>query len=341
MDKFQVYGFADIQYVRSDHESMGDTNGSFDVSHFNVMTNYQVNSRVSAKIHLEYERSSSHVEDHAGNEEEQGEGEHEEEEEISAFGALEVVWAYIEFDLSHSTRIRTGKNLTPFGIFNEIHDASPSYNSVDIPSAIYRAGRVGGMSMFPEIITGIFILADHQISDNASWNYVAYVGNGEHAEGSNIKDENVNKIIGGRIAFSPTFDIHLSSSFLSHKVGEEENNHESWIVSLEYAPSPFEVHAEYAISERENLTAATVTESSWYMEAAYTLHLFTPFMRYGWLDPDDDSDNDEWTETVIGSSYHLMENTVLKFEYRIYQGDGLEKDDNDYNEVAAAVTVAF
>ena len=70
--------------------------------------------------------------------------------------------------------------------------------------------------------------------------------------------------------------------------------------------------------------------------------MVTPFVRYGTLDPDDDKDKDEWAELVYGINCEVQPNVILKLENRNFNGDiNNSKIPNDYNEVAAALTVAF
>jgi hypothetical protein len=325
-DNIKVNGFVDFEYEISDDDVKGDTKGSFDSYHFNILTEYAVSEAVTAKLHLEYEHSPV-FEGHEGD-----------KDATSGSGELKVEWSYIEFLLSNTTKVRAGKNLTPFGIYNEIHDATPTYNSMRTPWGIYKAGSVGGHDTFPKFSTGLFLLGDHYTNNDMNINYVFYIANGENDTKNEAKeDENTNKAVGGRIGISPIEDINLSASIFNGKAGVAEADHSAWGVSAEYVPYPLAARAEYATSDND-----TDEQESWYVEAAYSVKKLTPFFRYGWLDPDKTANDDEWEEAVIGINYQWQPNVVFKLENRSFGGNPGNSDvTEDYNEIGAAVTVAF
>jgi len=150
-------------------------------------------------------------------------------------------------------------------------------------------------------------------------------------------DENKNKTIGARFRITPMHDLTLGASYYKGQKGVAKIDHKTQGVSAEYTAFPFLARAEYVTSK-----LGTVTAKSAYAEAAYTINRSTPFVRYNILDPDDNIGNDKWTELDLGIAYELQPSVVLKLEDRAVGGKpGNSVIYDDYNEIAAAVTVAF
>ena len=315
--KIITHGFVDVEFEKSNHDTLGDPNGSFDQVHFNLLTEYAASDTMSAKLNLEFEHSPITEDD---------------------TGSVAIEWSYLEYIVNNSIKIRAGKTLTPFGIYNEVHDATPTRPFIRIPWGIYASEKVGGFDMIPHHNTGLFLLGNHYLTGDVNLNYVLYVGNGENdVENSAEIDENKNKALGARVNISPTNDITLSGSYYKDKVGVAETEHKSANLIASYTPYPLLARAEYAVSK-----LGAVTEKSGYVEASYAINKFNPYFRYSMLDPDKDTSNDNWTELDIGVAYQLQPNVLLKLEDRSVRGKpGNIEINDDYNEIAAAVTVAF
>ena len=312
-----THGFVDAEFEKSNHDTLGDPNGSFDQVHFNLLTEYALSDTMTAKLDLEFEHSPV-TEDGTGN--------------------VALEWSYIEYIVTNTTKIRAGKALTPFGIYNEIHDATPTRPSIRIPWGIFASEKVGGFDMIPHHSTGLYVLGNHFLTGDVNMNYVVYIANGENdVENAAEIDENKNKAVGARFWISPTSDISFGASYYKDQVGVLKTNHKSQGLSVVYTPFPFMARAEYATSKLD-----TVTETSGYAEVAYTVNKLTPFIRYDILDPDTNTSNDRWSELDIGIAYKLQPKAVLKLENRSVSGKpGNIEVNDDYNEIAAAVTVAF
>lgn len=318
MDEFRLNGFFDIEYEKSysDSKSLGDTNGSFDQVHFNLLMEFPVSDPLTVKGHIEYEHGP-HLPDH---------------------GELNVEWAYLEYLVSNTMKVRGGTVLTPFGIYNEIHDATPTYVSIRVPFGIYKTNKVGGFSMFPKFSTGFTLLGNYFSEGDLHLNYVLYIANGENDIAHEMEtDENSNKAIGGRIMVSPIEGVTVGGSYFTGKKGTNKKDHSTWAGSVNYNHYPLNVRAEYASSRLDNQT-----EKGWYGEVSYRINMITPFVRYGTLDPNDSVNNDEWTELVYGINYEIRPNFVWKIENRQFGGNpNNTKVPDDYNEIAVSLTVAF
>jgi hypothetical protein len=324
MDEFKLNGFFDLEYEKADgpgHTTtpVGDENGSFDQYHFNLLMEFPVSDTVIVKGHIEYEHGP----------------------QLPSKGELKVEWSYVEVLVNNYLTLRGGLALTPFGIYNEIHDATPTYFSIRTPWEIFKSSSVGGHAMFPKFTTGLFARGMYTTSGDLSLSYVAYTGNGENATKNEAeKDENENKAVGGQVMISPLNGVTVGGSYYQ---GEKQtgattkDDHLAWAASLDLMLLPVGIRAEYASSH-----LGTVTQIGWYGEASYAIKKLTPYVRYGGLDPDHTVANDNWTELVTGLHYRLQQNVVLKAEHRHFSGEPLNsKVDLDYNEWGAALAVAF
>ena len=325
LDQFKLNGFFDLEYEKADgpgHTTtpVGDEKGSFDQYHFNLLTEFPVSDTVTVKGHVEYEHGPS-LEDQQGD--------------------IRIEWAYVEYLLNNAVTLRGGLANTPFGIYNEIHDATPTYLSIRTPWEIYKSPSIGGHAMFPKFNTGLFARGTYVVPGGVNLTYVGYVGNGENAVKNEAeKDDNENKAVGGQLMILPFNGVTVGGSYYQ---GEKQtsattkDDHLAWAASLDLMLLPVGLRAEYASSHLGN-----VTQIGWYGEASYAVNKLTPYVRYGALDPDHAAGNDGWTGLVSGLHYRLQPNVALKAEHRHFSGEsGNAKVNLDFNEWAAAITVAF
>lgn len=70
-------------------------------------------------------------------------------------GSITVHGAYAQWTPTPQVRLRAGRLLTPWGFYNEIHDASPTYPSVHLPFVIYHPQMMGGFDSYQQAVTGV------------------------------------------------------------------------------------------------------------------------------------------------------------------------------------------
>ena len=324
LENLKLNGFFDLQYQWAySNNSHGDTQGSFEQHHFNILLEMPVNNRISVKGHIEFEHSPKICGDCTP---------------PAGSGDVNIEWAYFEYLVNNNSRLRGGAMLTPFGLYNEIHDATPTYVFTRIPWGIYRPDLVGGTAMFPKFSTGLALLGEYFPESDFDLNYTFYIANGENDTKNEAElDENNNKAVGGRIMMSPIYGLSVGGSFYNGEKGVCKASHSTWAGSLEYLRPPFHIQAEYASS---NLSK--VNEISWYGEVSYLLKKATPYIRYAKLDPDNKKPNDEWSALIYGFAYKFQPNVILKIENRMNTGssNNIVIPDN-FNEAAASIAIAF
>lgn len=325
LGNLRINGFFDLEYEKaySSGNSAGDTKGSFDQQHFNILLEFPVSNAASVKGHIEYEHGPQLSGDSAGT------------------GDINIEWSYLEYLVNNNLKLRGGIILTPFGLYNEIHDATPTYVFIRIPWSIYNADLTGGFAMFPKVSTGINILGNYFSDSIFNISYTLYIANGENRVNNGAeKDDNSNKAIGGRLMVAPVDGLNIGGSFFTDKIGKSGDNHFSWLASFDYIIHPLQLRAEYASSEITGMTG--ITETSWYGEASYMIRKFSPYVRYNKFDPDISKSDDEWTCLIYGLAYKIQPNLILKVENRqIYGSAGNSDVQSDYNEAGVAITAAF
>jgi hypothetical protein len=334
-DRLKINGIFDLEYEKADGpgnsdptKAVGDEKGSFDQYHFNILMEFPVSDNLTVKGHIEY----AHAPQLTGKTDSQG--------------AIKMEWAYVEYMASNHLQVRGGMVLTPFGFYNEIHDATPTFLSIRTPWGIYRSTKAGSTdAMFPKFSTGIFVAGRYFPETRFSLNYDVYVANGENATNNEAeRDDNSNKAIGGRLMVTPITGINIMGSYYDGKKQTgvaSQADHTACAVGAEYVPYYIPYHAkfrgEYAVSK-----LGDVTQVGWYGEGSYTFGKIRPYVRFGVLDPDTDQDDDHWTEWVYGINYQFQSGFFLKVEDRRMGGDSANTGVNqDYNELAAALAVAF
>lgn len=324
LDRFKLNGYMDLEYTKSNNDQ-GNESGSFDQRHFNLLMKAAINERLSVKGHIEFEHGASTQ---------------------SNFGTVQVEWAFIEYVYDDFLKLRGGKLLTPYGFYNEIRDATPALIFINVPKSIYNAEQIGGIAIMPKWNTGLNVLGEHFFSEDFSIDYNFYIGNGESLSTTNEAqfDDNTDKAFGGRIQVHPTFNSTIGfSAFHGDKAitAASDIPHTAYGVSGAFDMENFNVAGEYFLSKLSGNDA-----KGYYVQASYSFHdRFTPYLVYSYLDPDADVSNDQWESIAGGINVKLMEGLFFKMEYHKNQrgsnNSEVTNGRNDFDEVKAAITVAF
>lgn len=301
-------------------------NGTFDFRHLNLLLDINPAPGLMVRSNIEF--------DHAPDTE-------------LGYGGVILEYGFAEYLFKDWLKARVGKVLTPYGFFNEIHDASPAYLGVTVPDSVYKADKRGGFSILPKWVTGLNVLGVVDISDESEFDYVVYVGNGESVGYNEAQfDVNPNKAVGGRaqISFDSEKYILGVSAFYGEKGLSETNlaeTHFGYVLSAAYALSNLNIKAEYAqakLGER--------TEYGWYIQPSYRIGRYTPYMRVQASDPDDRYPDDYWNTYLAGLNVQVNKHLFVKFEWRENNrgennNDILTPGNEDFSEFKSSVTVLF
>lgn len=327
------HGYVDFLYKQNtkaeapDEPSAPDpTNGAFDFRHLTFLADIRVMPELWIKTNVEFD--------------------HTPDTELG-YGGIIMEYGFAEYVVKDWLKLRAGKSLTPYGIFNEIHDASPTYLSVDIPEFIYKAEKKGGFALIPKWVTGLSTMGFTTPCDGCEFDYVVYVANGESVgvnEGQ--YDSNHNKAVGGRaqISFNDEAILAGLSAFYDEKAVAETRlteNHWAYLISLNYNRAAFNLKAEYGQSK-----LGSRTESVWYIHPSYRIGRYTPYLMVQSIDPSDIQPDDYWNAYTAGVNVQVNKHMFLKFEWRENSrgennNDILTPGNENFGEFKSAVTIYF
>lgn len=333
------HGYLDMEFNKADRNwsaTRDYQNGSFDAHHFNMVLEAQVNEKLSvaAMVGLEHGLDQSSV----------------------AFdnGRIVVEYAFGQYAFNDYFKIRAGKMLTPYGLLNEIHDATPALLTIEAPMTLYVTEQRGGEAIFPEWSTGVGATGNFFLFEDMTLDYVLYIANGENTGRTNEAehDDNENKALGGRVLFSPWDFLTLGFSVFRGDKAMRLNpsldkTHASYGFSLAFEWESFNLSGEFFDSKIRN-----IEEQASYVQASYTFFgRLTPHIKYEFLNillSDNEKENnrlDDWHDLGVGINFKVIDGLFLKAEFHNHLiGEGnsnVTRNIRRYNEVMGQVAIAF
>lgn len=303
-EKLTFYGFFDLEMEASNEP--GGANWTFDQHHLNLVTIYQLDDRWRVFTEVEYEHGAAL-------------------EEGKVSGDIVLERAVLEYRLSDAFEVRMGKFLTPFGLYNERHDATPSLLATALPSSVYSGSRVndlgGTQYLFAKFATGVQLRG---LLARNGWQgeYAVYISNGR-GPAPGEQDNNSNKALGGRLLIrAPENDIQLGVSFYDERNGEVANTRQQSLgldATVRYLGVLVESEALIPRLEKVNLAGAPNgtyrTARGYYVQISRPLTgVVTPFARFDVFDNDISAYGDRETEVVAGLNVAATRSVFFKNE---------------------------
>ena len=159
-DRININGYTNFEFEKQfQDQGFGDPNGSFDSDQLDLVFNIHATDRVRAAADFSWEHGTA-TEEGRGNQ------------------ALE--YGFVEYTVKDWLKVRAGKMLTPFGIYNEFHTAKPAFLSVKEAPALNKAERAvkGAIRMYPRWGSGIALHGDVPVGGDNDLTYDLLVANG-------------------------------------------------------------------------------------------------------------------------------------------------------------------
>ncbi len=327
--RVNLYGFFDMEASVSNQE--GNRSWTFDQHHFNLMSHYKLDHNFKVTSELEWEHGPSH-------------------EEGNFSGKIYLARAFLEYKYANYFGVRVGKFMTPFGIYNERHDATPTFLSTVLPHSVYGKHELATETEdrnFALTSTGIQFLGTQYYNKwQVRYQFIISNGRGEEPGSS---DNNPNKAIGGRLVVTlPISQMSVGASFYSEKNGNEFNSRQK-VFGIEFEADLGKLHIESeAIHGKVELLNDQQIPNNIFKETkgAYILTAYTfkeritPFIIYEYLLHDIHEDHPAEQLLMFGVNYALTEKIFLKSEYHFY-GIGDSEPDDQYEIFRSSVAVAF
>lgn len=323
-ERVTVYGYFDTEVEVSNTDDKRSI-WTFDQHHLNVIAIYKIDNRFRVFSEIEWEHGPSHSGD-------------------STTGKIYLAKSFLEYKHSDAFRVRIGKFLTPFGIYNERHDATPTMLFTNLPRALYGEFYHSAERPFAKFSTGLHLLGTSFIDD---WEarYNLYVSNGRGPNPSE-KDNNANKAVGGRLVITPpSGTLHAGLSYYRDKNGMFYDSRQSSLgFDLEADVGSLYLNAELILMSVEHLEEATEPREVHHPKGYYFLagHTFydrvTPWAAYNWINEDRLPD-DHVEVRSVGLNYSLTDKVYLKAE--VHSNRFKSRPTEDHELFIASIAAAF
>ncbi len=330
--KLKVNGYSSFEYeYMFDDKGKGDPNGSFDADLFDLVFNIFPTDRLRVAADLTWEHGSA-SEDGRGN--------------------VALEYAFGEYTVKDSVRVRAGKMFSNFGIYNEIHTAKPAFLTVKEPQSTNKNHKFGsgdGIRFYPRWTTGLAVLNDGMHGNN-EYDWVLQLTNGEQSVTNPYEEDNNSlKALGGRFRYGFENGIKLGASFYHDSLEDTTTGYDkqlSYGLQLEYNPTALGFELEYVKGTVDNPSGTNPKLDRWAYTAMffYTFkNKYTPYLRYEYLDPDKTIDNDTANLSIVGVNIKLDSSITWKVELDFFSSDkgNARFSGNDYTEFKSAFAIGF
>lgn len=333
-ETFRINGYSSFEFEKQlGDKGKGDPNGSFDADLFDLVFNINATEHLRIASDLTWEHGAA-TEDGRGN--------------------VAVEYAFGEYLLKDWLKVRAGKMFVPFGIYNEIHTAKPAFLTVKEPLSTNKNNKFGSdMRFYPRWAAGVAALGNFQVS-KINADYILLVSNGDQENTNPFEeDDNKQKSITGRLRFTPVNNLTLGVSIYSDQLteldtlGEDTGNRTSQISYgglAEYTIKDLGFELEYTAGSVDPSSGSKLSAYAYTAMVYYTIkHFLTPYLRYEFLDPNSDLNDDEANQYIYGLNFKINENLFLKAEINsVSSGNANSRFSGvDYSEFKAAVAIGF
>lgn len=331
--KFDFYGFSQMDFVAS---NQSDALSGFKFKQMNLIGEYSVSDKMRVFTDLEFEGDPNL--DASG----------------GSSGAVKISRAWGEYTIFPELKIRAGKMLTPFGLYNLIHDFSASYLPV-APPLLYNKHIIPGSNgaieqrLFGKYTLGIEATGTAELGTGSQLEYSFCVGNGR-GEKSDGSDSNNNRSLSARAMYRPEFieNLQIGTSWYfdrnsSGLGGVFEDLEHSIGADIEYTKNNWTFQAEtiYSTFGVKSGDRASVEVS--YLLVGHTFYdRYTPYLIYSianWEVPGDDISVNElsYTQVHAGINVSVTPNLFLKGEVQFH----IPSSKTNYQMLILSAAIAF
>lgn len=335
-EKIRINGYFSFEYEKQiSDDGAGDPNGSFDADLIDLVINAFPMDRLRLSTDLSWEHGTATEED---------------------FGNVAVEYAFGEYTVKDWFQVRAGKMLTAFGIYNEVHTAKPVTLTVKEPLSTNKNNKIGSdLRFYPRWGTGLAFLGNSSIS-GVDVDYIVQVTNGAQENTNPFEeDDNSEKAFAGRVRLMPADSLTVGFSLYYDSLTELDEAEEetggrtelfSYGAQAEWEKGGFGLQLEYVGGYVEPSSGGKNTRNAMTAMISYTFKdRYTPYLRYEYLDPSTDIDDDEASLFVYGINTRVGDALFLKLELDTIDAGvnntDFDEGENKYTELKAAAVFAF
>ncbi len=310
--RYEIYGYGQLDFTTSNR--VGAVSG-FNQKRLNLIEEFFIDKNIRVLSDVEFEG-----------------GEDITVNDPTSFGTIKISRAWMEYTVASELKIRGGKMLTPFGLYNLIHDAAASYYPVDPPvmySDLTLFSNQSPQRLFSKYYVGVEVLGTFDLDKSGSQlEYSVGIGNGR---GLNVEgdDLNNNRSISARIMYRPSFleGMQFGTSFYSDRnyygiAGVTNDLEYAYAIDLQFENNYFHIQAEGLTSSYLLTTGVRRTTGIGYVQLGYTLFdVLTPFANYSVVLYDMTGHDYGFSRFNFGLNYAVSPNLFLKTEIQFHQSE--------------------
>jgi len=255
-------------------------------------------------------------------------------------GDFQLYEAWAQYTLSDALKLRGGIITTPFGVFNQTRDASPTFLGV-LPPSVFDEGYEA-VDFMPQ--SSNFLLFGTTPVGSIHMEYAVFVGNGEGVEEETSIDLNDEKDFGARIGAALSDNITLGISAWKSGLEEYEDNkkevHTLYGTDFLFSTGDLEIRSEYMPGFAE-INGKKFFKATVFVIASYNINeTVTPYVLYDYLRDDAHIKMSHIQNRFsFGVTYKPIWRTALKVQYLMdsYARPGVL----DYSSCFMGVSILF
>ncbi len=240
-----------------------------------------------------------------------------------------IDFAFAEWSLADTLKLRAGRVKLPFGLYTEIFDVGTLRPFATLPQGVY-----GPAAIVAEGYQGFGLTGRSRLGEDWTLAFDVYGGGleleGKEVTGAEDRNESLRDTVGGRIALeAPIQGLSLGASAYSGREGSER--HSAYGVDVQYLAEPWAARGEYVrlVSDEDARARA------FYLELArrFGAH-WQAAGRYDWSDTEApgvalDPSLGEHRDAALGISYWIAPGFVLKLSYHRVHGNRFARAEED------------
>lgn len=325
--------------VHGDEHKRADEHQSFDSDMIDIVLNVKATDRLRIAVDFTWEHGS--------------------QTEVDK-GNVGYEYAFAEYTISDSIKIRSGKMFTPFGIYNELHTAKPSTIIVKEPNPTNKMYFISSDTyeqnlLYPRWGTGIAILGNSEIL-NTPFDYTVQVTNGDLSYGVDEneydKDDNDHKAVTARVRADITNDLQIGASVYHDVMNRYTNGDVNGTMEVSsqglqmiwHLSDNLRFEAEYMTGTLDVKGVKSFRRSGYSMLPSYYItENINLFLLYAKADPSHNIKNNSVTNIAPGINIEIDKNMYLKIDLYsvISEKDNVMYNGKKYTEARAALAIGF
>ena len=245
---------------------------------------------------------------------------------------IEFDRAWVEYLHSDKIKVRAGRLLTPFGIYNLIHDAPPAYPTISLPLLYEDHSPLGNIDVedriYTKSYTGIQLSGGYRAASGLRFSYNVGLGKGRGEKGVFAADQKATSL---RFKVTHPEGLQLGLSYQRDRNQESHSGkagaREQLIgLDLEIDHGPWLLQTEYARFRLEKATSDFHSGHIAYGLLGYRIGAVTPLLRYDRVDPNHDATDDTYGQWLLGANIAATNHLILKSELQIRSSQTADSD---------------